>query len=95
VRDVPGDFSAWFEVYLGGHWHTFDARHNQRRIGRILMARGRDATDVAIATTFGPCTLAGFRVITDEIAPSPANGWAAPQYGNAPDGPAAIGQALG
>jgi len=95
VLDVPGDFSAWFEVYLGGHWHTFDARHNQRRIGRILMARGRDATDVAIATTFGPCTLAGFRVITDEIAPSPANGWAAPQYGNAPDGPAAIGQALG
>jgi transglutaminase-like putative cysteine protease len=54
VLDVPGDFSAWFEVYLGGHWHTFDARHNRRRIGRILMARGRDATDVAIATTFGP-----------------------------------------
>ena len=56
------DFSAWFEVYLGGRWYTFDARHNNPRIGRILMARGRDATDVAIVTTFGPCTLAGFKV---------------------------------
>jgi hypothetical protein len=55
------DFSAWFEVYLGGSWYTFDARHNKPRIGRILMARGRDATDVAIATSFGPCTLAGHR----------------------------------
>ena len=67
--DAPMDFSAWFEVYLGGHWHTFDARHNTPRIGRILMARGRDATDVAIATTFGPCTLAGFKVVTDEVPP--------------------------
>ncbi|NOG72171.1 transglutaminase family protein [Roseicella sp. DB1501] len=67
--DYPMDFSAWFEAYLGGHWHTFDARHNTPRIGRILMARGRDATDVAIATTFGPCILAGFRVITDEVPP--------------------------
>ncbi|MCK8783159.1 transglutaminase family protein [Roseomonas sp. NAR14] len=64
---VP-DFAAWFEAYLGGAWHTFDARNNQPRIGRILMARGRDATDVAIATTFGPCTLAGFSVVTDEVA---------------------------
>ena len=48
------DFSAWFEVYLGGRWYTFDARHNIPRIGRILMARGRDAADVAISTTFGP-----------------------------------------
>lgn len=63
----PMDFAAWFEVYLGGQWHTFDARNNVPRIGRILMARGRDATDVAIATTFGPCTLAGFTVLTDEI----------------------------
>jgi transglutaminase-like putative cysteine protease len=60
------DFSAWFEVYLG-RWYTFDARHNTPRVGRILMARGRDATDVAILTSFGPCTLANFRVITDEV----------------------------
>jgi transglutaminase-like putative cysteine protease len=65
---APMDFSAWFEAYLGGRWYTFDARHNTPRIGRILMARGRDATDVAIVTSFGPCTLAGFKVITDEIA---------------------------
>jgi transglutaminase-like putative cysteine protease len=60
-------FCAWFEAYLGGRWYTFDARHNEPRIGRILMARGRDATDVAIVTSFGPCTLAGFKVITDEV----------------------------
>jgi transglutaminase-like putative cysteine protease len=64
--EAPMDFSAWFEVYLGGSWYTFDARHNHPRIGRILMARGRDATDVAIVTSFGPCTLAGFKVITHE-----------------------------
>ena len=61
------DFSAWFEVYLGGRWYTFDARHNKPRIGRILMARGRDATDVAIVTSFGPCKLAGFKVFTEEV----------------------------
>ena len=49
----PMDFSAWFEVYLGGRWYTFDARHNKPRIGRILVARGRDATDVALSTAFG------------------------------------------
>ena len=49
----PMDFSAWFEVYLGGRWYTFDARHNTPRIGRILIARGRDATDVAITTSYG------------------------------------------
>jgi transglutaminase-like putative cysteine protease len=65
--DSPMDFSAWFEAYLGDRWYTFDARHNKPRIGRILMARGRDATDVAIVTSFGPCTLAGFKVITDEV----------------------------
>ena len=54
VDDSPMDFSAWFEVYLGGGWYTFDARHNKPRIGRILMARGRDATDVAMVTSFGP-----------------------------------------
>jgi len=63
----PMDFSAWFEVYLGDRWYTFDARHNVPRIGRILMARGRDATDVAITTSFGPNTLAGFKVVTDEV----------------------------
>ena len=61
------DFSAWFEVYLGGRWYTFDARHNTPRIGRILMARGRDATDVAIVTSFGPCTMVGFKVMTEEM----------------------------
>ena len=65
--DAAMDFSAWFEVYLGGHWHTFDARHNVPRIGRILMARGRDATDVALSTSFGPSRLAKFTVVTDEI----------------------------
>jgi transglutaminase-like putative cysteine protease len=63
----PMDFSAWFEVFLGGRWHTFDARHNIPRIGRILVARGRDAADVAITTTFGPNTLKRFEVRTDEV----------------------------
>jgi transglutaminase-like putative cysteine protease len=62
------DFAAWFEVYLGGAWHTFDARNNVPRIGRVLIARGRDAADVAIATTFGQNTLESFKVWTDEIA---------------------------
>ena len=66
----PMDFSAWFEVYLGGRWYTFDARHNTPRIGRIVMARGRDATDVAISTSFGPNKLVGFKVITDEVPES-------------------------
>jgi transglutaminase-like putative cysteine protease len=64
------DFAAWIEVYLGGRWHTFDPRNNVPRIGRVLIARGRDATDVAIATTFGPNTLENFKVWTDEIAES-------------------------
>jgi transglutaminase-like putative cysteine protease len=63
----PMDFSAWFEVYLGGQWHTFDARHNTPRIGRVLIARGRDAADVALSNTFGPATLTSFRVWTDEV----------------------------
>ena len=62
-----GDFAAWFEVYRGGRWHMFDARNNVPRIGRVLMARGRDASDVAIATTFGPNTLESFKVWTDEV----------------------------
>jgi transglutaminase-like putative cysteine protease len=65
---APMDFSAWFEAYLGERWYTFDARHNAPRIGRILMARGRDATDVALVTSFGPCTMVGFRVVTQEVA---------------------------
>ena len=62
----PMDFSAWFEVYLGGAWYTFDARNNVPRIGRVLIARGRDAADVPISNSFGPNTLVGFRVWTDE-----------------------------
>ena len=62
------DFAGWFEAYLGGHWHTFDARNNMPRIGRVLIARGRDAADVAITTTFGPNTLAKFTVWTDEVS---------------------------
>ena len=68
----PGDFAAWFEAWIGGRWHMFDPRNNVPRLGRILMARGRDACDVAIATTFGPNTLESFRVWTDEI-PGAAN----------------------
>ena len=64
---APMDFSAWFEVYLGDAWHTFDARHNVPRIGRVLMARGRDAADVAISTTFGLNTLSGFTVLAEEV----------------------------
>ncbi len=63
----PMDFSAWFEVYLGGRWWTLDARHNQPRIGRVLMAHGRDATDTALSTCFGPTLLRRFEVITDEV----------------------------
>ena len=66
----PMDFSAWFEVFLGDRWHTFDARNNTPRLGRVLMARGRDATDVAISNTFGPNTLVGFTVWADEAQPS-------------------------
>jgi len=61
------DFAGWFEAYLGGHWYTFDARNNTPRIGRVLIARGRDAVDVAISTTFGPNTLTGFTIWTDEV----------------------------
>jgi transglutaminase-like putative cysteine protease len=63
----PMDFSAWFEVYLGGYWYAFDARHNTPRIGRIVMARGRDAADVALSTTFGPNKIMRFDVVTEEM----------------------------
>jgi transglutaminase-like putative cysteine protease len=65
----PMDFSAWFEVYLGGRWWTFDARHNCRRIGRVLIATGRDATDCAMTTSFGVAKLAHFAVVSDEVKP--------------------------
>ena len=64
---APMDFSAWFEVFLDGRWFTFDARHNVPRIGRIIIARGRDAADVAISTQFGNAVLARFDVVTEEV----------------------------
>jgi transglutaminase-like putative cysteine protease len=64
---VPMDFHAWFEVYLGGAWRTFDARHNTPRIGRVLIARGRDAVDTAIMTSWGDSRLTGFTVWADEV----------------------------
>lgn len=63
----PMDFAAWFEAYLEDRWYTFDARNNVPRIGRVLMARGRDACDVALTSTFGPNTLEDFRVWTDVV----------------------------
>ncbi|HEY8571497.1 transglutaminase family protein [Phenylobacterium sp.] len=79
---VPGsrdemDFSAWFQVWLGGAWRTLDARHNKPRIGRILMAIGRDAADVPMMTTFGAAELTGFKVITEELPLAAAQGYAA------------------
>ena len=71
----PGDFAAWMEVYLDGAWRTFDPRNNVPRIGRVLIARGRDAADVAIATTFGPTTLESFKVWADEIEERTAVGY--------------------
>ncbi len=68
----PMDFAGWFEAWLDGRWYTFDARNNIPRIGRVLIARGRDAADVAISTTFGPNTLKSFRVWTDEAGGNPA-----------------------
>jgi transglutaminase-like putative cysteine protease len=65
---AAGDFAGWFEAYIGGHWRTFDPRNNVPRIGRILIAQGRDASDVPITQTFGPNKLASFKVWTDEIA---------------------------
>ena len=64
----PMDFSGWFEAYVGGNWYTFDARHNTPRVGRVLIARGRDAADVPLSISFGPSTLKSFRVWTDEVA---------------------------
>jgi transglutaminase-like putative cysteine protease len=69
---APMDFSAWFEAFIGGRWYTFDARHNIPRIGRVLVARGRDAADVAISTTFGTNSLRSFHVITHEVQDMPS-----------------------
>jgi transglutaminase-like putative cysteine protease len=67
ISPCPMDFSGWFEAYLDGRWYTFDARHNVPRIGRVVMARGRDAVDVAITTSFGHTQLVKFVVYTDEV----------------------------
>ena len=64
---APMDYNAWFEVFLDGRWFTFDARHNTPRIGRITVARGRDAADIPLVTSFGPHLLKTFRVWTDEV----------------------------
>jgi transglutaminase-like putative cysteine protease len=81
----PMDFSAWLEVYLGNRWYALDARHNTPRIARILMARGRDATDVALTTSFGPNTLERFQVTTqelpDHLSPTPPVANVIPPYG--------------
>ena len=63
----PMDFAAWFEAYLDGRWHTFDARNNTPRVGRVVVGRGRDAVDVALITSFGPHTLTGFHVRAEHI----------------------------
>jgi transglutaminase-like putative cysteine protease len=68
ANPAPMDFAGWFEAFLGGQWYTFDPRNNDVRIGRILIARGRDAVDVAISTTFGPNTLASFTVIYEQLS---------------------------
>ena len=74
VAPYPMDFSAWFEAYLEDRWWTFDARHNVPRKGRVLMAVGRDAADVAITTSFGSAKLTNFVVISDEITQAQATG---------------------
>ena len=88
AADAPMDFAGWFEAYLGGSWHTFDPRNNQRRIGRLLIARGRDAADVAISTTFAHNFLQTFRVWTDEVventgAQTPTASYLDQRYGHA------------
>ena len=75
------DFSGWFEAYLDGRWLTFDARHNTPRVGRVLMARGKDAVDVAITTSFGPTLLEKFIVYTDQV-PEPQPSGAAQVRGD-------------
>jgi transglutaminase-like putative cysteine protease len=69
ATDEPMDFAAWFEAYLDGRWHTFDARNNTPQIGRVVVGRGRDAVDVALITSFGALTLTGFQVQAEPISP--------------------------
>jgi transglutaminase-like putative cysteine protease len=69
----PMDFAAWFEAYLDGRWHTFDARNNTPRVGRVIVGRGRDAIDVALITSFGPLTLTGFQVRAEQITAPPTS----------------------
>lgn len=82
VGSAPVDFSAWFEVWLGGGWHVFDARHNRPRQGRVLIARGRDAADVPFLRSFGEHRLEAFEVVTEDLpdpspqpAPIPGSAW--------------------
>jgi transglutaminase-like putative cysteine protease len=99
--DIPMDFHAWFEAYVGDRWYAFDARHNQPRIGRVLIGRGRDAVDVALTTTYGAARLEQMIVWADEIVegagapaggaqggPVAAEGPSGPASGGAPSGPA-------
>jgi transglutaminase-like putative cysteine protease len=65
--DVPMDFHAWFEAYIGDRWYAFDARHNEPRIGRVVIGRGRDAVDVALVTQYGATTLKSMTVWADEV----------------------------
>jgi len=67
--DVPMDFHAWFEAYVGGRWYTFDARHNVPRIGRVVIGYGRDAADVALTTSYGALRLVKMTVWSDEVRP--------------------------
>jgi len=85
INPDPMDFSAWTEVFLDGRWYTFDARHNHARIGRVVMARGRDAVDVAITTSFGPSLLKKF-VVTTEGIPSDEDTISRPRYASVPAG---------
>lgn len=92
----PMDFSAWIEVFLGGEWHTFDPRHDARRIGRVVVARGRDAADVPLINSFGLHSLAQFRIWTDEVKEAP-QGTVTPSFpssptASVPDDPARSGQ---
>jgi transglutaminase-like putative cysteine protease len=66
--DSPMDFAAWMEVYLGDRWWTFDPRNNARRVGRVLIGRGRDALDVAMVTTFGPASFKSMVVWADRAS---------------------------
>jgi transglutaminase-like putative cysteine protease len=71
--DVPMDFHAWFEAYVGGQWYAFDARHNVPRVGRVVIGRGRDAVDVAMTTSYGPQQLRQMTVWAEEVAPGVAD----------------------